>query len=290
MREFDYFRPDTTSELLTLLEQKSARVIAGGTDVIPRMRRGFFLSNCLVDISKLDELRFIREKDDQIEIGTLTTHADLLSSSLLQEKSPALVQAAATIGCPQTRQRGTLGGNLVNSSPAADTLPPLLVLQAMVHLVSAQGERSMNLEDFLLGPGKTSLREGEFLHSVKFKQPTGNWGMLFSKLGKRSGMAIALASAAVYLELDDLDRLKTARLALGSVAPKAVRCPHVEMVLEGAIPNSSLFTSAGQAVKADIDPIDDLRASAAYRTHVCGVLVPRALNEAWQQAMARRAE
>ncbi len=288
MQEFEYYRPASIAELFPLLELKGLRIVAGGTDILPRLRRGTYTVDHLVDISQLDELRFIRESAGYIEIGALATHADILSSSRLQSVSPALVEAVATVGCPQTRQRGTLGGNLVNGSPAADTVPPLLVLGAEVCLVSAFGERNLALEKFLLGPGKTGLAAGEFLHSVRFKHPTGSWGMTFAKSGKRNGMAIALASAAAYLEIDPDGCIQAARLALGSVAPTAVRSPRVEETLLGEKAGSPLFSRAAQAAGEDIAPIDDLRASSAYRRHVCSILIARVLNEAWQRAAGER--
>jgi CO/xanthine dehydrogenase FAD-binding subunit len=287
MHEFEYYRPTTSGELFVILQQTGGQVVAGGTDIIPRWRRGNGLSDCLIDISRLDGLRFIGEAAGQIEIGALTTHAGLVNSALLQTAAPLLAQAAAAVGSPQTRQRGTLGGNLVNASPAADLAPALLALNASVRLVSAQGERNLALADFWLGPGKTILAPGEILHSVSFQRPQGRWGTAFSKLGKRNGMAIAVASVAAYLELDSAGKIRNARLALGSLGPKPMRCPLAEAALTGETGNLDLFARAAQAVQAQITPIDDIRASAAYRKQSCGVLVQRVLQETCQQAMRR---
>jgi CO/xanthine dehydrogenase FAD-binding subunit len=287
MFDFEYYRPENTDELREVFNRTRGRLIAGGTDVLPRLRRGQFVTESLIDISRLSELRFIREVDGQIEIGALTTHANLVASPLLQQQAPALLQAVVTIGCPQTRQRGTLGGNLANASPAADSAPPLLTLAADLYLTGVSSTRIIHLYDFFIGPGDTCLDVGEYIHSVTFCRPSGRWGAAFEKLGKRNGMAISLASAAAYLEIGAEGRLKMVRLALGSVAPRPVRCPHAEAFLVGNNPGHELFQEAGQAALEDISPISDVRASAEYRQHIVPVLIRRTLEEALQQAESR---
>jgi CO/xanthine dehydrogenase FAD-binding subunit len=287
MFDFDYYRPESTVELKEVINRTKGRLLAGGTDILPNLRRGQFFSASLIDISRLSELRFICEADGKIEIGALTTHADLVTSPLLQQAAPALVQAAATIGCPQTRQRGTLGGNLANASPAADTAPPLLTLAADLQLIGVGTARTVRLSDFFIGPGETCLNAGEYIHSVTFRRPSGRWGAAFEKLGKRNGMAISLASAAAYLEIGADGRLQIARLALGSVAPRPLRSPHAEAVLVGIDPSPELFRQASQAALEDISPISDVRASAEYRHHIVPVLIRRTLEKAMRQAESR---
>ncbi|MCE1252291.1 MAG: FAD binding domain-containing protein [Anaerolineae bacterium] len=287
MREFEYYQPKTNGELLAALALDGARVVAGGTDIIPRWRKERLSATCLVDISAVGGLRFIREEEGVIEIGALSTHADLIASPLIQNKAPLLAQAAASVGCTQTRQRGTLGGNLVNASPAADLAPALLALNASAWLMSAESERCVPLAEFWLGPGKTVLTPGEFLRSVTFLPPQGACGLAFAKLGKRSGMAIAVASAAAYLVLDERGNIHTARLALGSLAPMPKRSPAAETLLTTAAYDEMLADRAASAALIDISPIDDVRASAAYRRLACKVLVERVLKEAYNQALGR---
>ncbi|MDR3573705.1 MAG: xanthine dehydrogenase family protein subunit M [Anaerolineaceae bacterium] len=282
MLDADYYRPETTADLAELLQRTGGKVIAGGTDVIPRSQRGQFLTDCLIDISRLKDLRFIRSVDGQIQIGALTTHNDLAGSPLLQAAAPALVQAAATIGCPQTRQRGTLGGNLANASPAADTAPPLLALDARLRLVHGSHTREVPLCEFFTGPGKTSLLDGEYIERIAFQQPAQFSGSAFYKLGKRSGMAISIVSAAVSLEMDASGIITAARVALGSVAPTPIRSPHAEQVLTGQIASQGLFEQAGQAARQDISPIGDVRAPAEYRAHAAAVVIQRVLDLAVQ--------
>ena len=285
----NFYRPSTTEELTEFLRQTPVKIVAGCTDVLPRMRRGQAHVDCLVDISHVKELRFIREENGQIQIGALTTHADLLSSQFIQTAAPGLAEAAASIGSPQTRNRGTLGGNLANASPAADTAPPLLVLDAGISLINDGKQRSVRLQDFFCGPGQTVLTSGEYIDHVYFNRPTGQWGMSFFKLGKRNGMAISVVSAAAFLALGPDGTIKTVRLALGSVAPVPLRSRSAEEFLTGKTPNPEAFQKAGQAALLDIFPIDDVRASAEYRRHAAGIAVQRVLEMAWQQAARRKA-
>ena len=278
MMDFDYYRPKTLDELAVLLEKTRGMVLAGGTDIIPRLRREAILSNSLVDISQVKALRFIREVGDQVEIGALTSHADILTSQVIHESAPALLQAAFTIGCPQTRYRGTIGGNLANASPAADTIPPLLTLDAHIYLDSSSGERKVQLQDFLLGPGKTVLESGEFINRIAYARPQGMWGQAFYKL-----------SAAVFLKIDADGSLGELRLALGSVAPTAVRCHSVEDYLIGQKLNPDLVRQASQLVLKDISPIDDIRASVDYRRHASTVVARRVIEIAQQMALRRAA-
>lgn len=287
MHTVDFYCPNSASELVKILQDTDARIIAGCTDILPRARQGRFQADCLVDISRIKELRYIREADNQIQIGALVTHTDMADSALLQDAAPALVQAAVTVGCPQTRNRGTLGGNLSNASPAADSAPPLLVLDAHIQLVGSQGHRIMPLADFFQGPGQTALTRGEYVERVSFDRPSGRWGSTFLKLGKRSGMAISIVSVAVWLDVAPDGAISTARVAMGSVAPMPVRSQNAEVALIGKTPSLEVFRIAGQAALQDISPIDDLRASAEYREHATSVLVERALNIAWGQAESR---
>jgi len=290
MFDCDVLIPKTVQELTAFLSDPSARIIAGGTDMLPRLQRtGSDSPLQLIDISRLNDLRFIQENSGWLETGGLTTIADLVSSPLLLQSAPALVQACSSIGAPQTRARGTLGGNLANASPAADTAAPLLALDAHVLVRSEHSQREIPIDSFFTAPGKTSLQAGEFIHSVCLPIPQGRWGSSFLKLGRRKGMAVAIASAAVLLILDDADRISTCRIALGSVAPRPVRSPHAEAILQGAVPSTQVFAQAAEAIQADISPIDDVRATAMYRRSSASILVRRALEAALLEAAGRAA-
>jgi CO/xanthine dehydrogenase FAD-binding subunit len=290
MNDWDVAQPKSSGELLHILAGSGGRMIAGGTDLLPGLRRApADQAVRLVDISRVTEMRFIRQAGGEIEIGALSTHAAMAASPLIQKYAPALVKACSGIGAPQTRTRGTLGGNLVNASPAADTVPPLLCLDSRVKLVSAAGERNLNLDEFFHGPGKTGLNPEECLYSLTFRIPSGRWGAEYLKLGRRNGMAIAVVSVVVFLTLDGAGCIETIRTAFGSAAPTPVRGRHVEATLQGNKPSPELFARAAQAVDDDISPIPDVRATADYRRHSTRVLLVRALESALNQAESRTA-
>jgi carbon-monoxide dehydrogenase medium subunit len=287
MQEFDFIRPNSLGELVDVLDETGGRILAGGTDVIPRMRHDLFPASVLVDASDISELSFIEEVDNQIAIGALTTHQEIVDSGLLQSANPALVAAAESVGCRQTRHRGTLGGNIANASPAADTIPPLRVFDAQVRLIGKDSERSIPLEELLVGPGETSLETGELIHSITFSRLSGAWGAAFQKMGKRKGMAIAVVSVAVALVLDGSGLVQDARIALGSVAPTVVHSPRAEKKLIGTEASSGTIQEAANAVIEDISPISDVRSTAEYRGHAAQVLTRRALEDAIEQARGR---
>jgi CO/xanthine dehydrogenase FAD-binding subunit len=277
--------PITRSELSQMLAEPSARLLAGGTDILPRLRKnGAAKPFTLIDVSQLNELSYIRESDGQIEIGALTPHAKLISSPLLIQNAHALIEACASIGSIQTRNRGTIGGNLCNASPAADSVPPLMCLDAVVTLASQFNHRQVPLSDFIIGPGRTCLQQGEYLDHITFDTPQKQTGASFMKLGRRNGMAIAVVSTSVLINLDQTGKIKHARVAFGSVAPTPVRSHHAEAALIGNIPSAQLFAEAALAMLSDIAPIDDLRASKEYRLHSAGILIQRALQSAYHQA------
>ena len=277
--------PKSRAELSQMLAEPSARILAGGTDILPGMRKNAITKPfTLIDMSQLNELSYIREREGQIEIGALTTHSKIISSPLLLEHAPSLVEGCASIGSTQTRNRGTLGGNLCNASPAADSVPPLLCLDAVVTLCSDAKQRLLPLSDFIIGPGQTCLQQGEYLDHVTFDVPQNHSGSCLMKLGRRNGMAIAVVSTCALISLDPNGKIKHARVAFGSVAPTPIRSQHAEALLVGKIPSTSLFSEAAQAMLSDINPIDDLRASREYRLHSAGILLQRALKTSWRQA------
>ncbi len=276
MQEFTFESPSTLAEVCRSLAG-GGRLIAGGTDVIPQMEAGRFKADRLIDLSRLAELRYIQWKNGLMVIGALTRYSEMVASPLLQKAAPLLVQAAAEVGAVQTRNRGTLGGNIANASPAGDTLPPLLALNAAVTLVNAAGERVLPLADLLQGPGQTALAPDEVIHSVTFHPLPAGTTSVFLKLGNRQGMAIALASAAVVLRLGPGERVEDVRIALGAVAPTPVRCPRAEVLLVGQALTDDQINRATALAVQECSPIDDVRSSAGYRRHAVKVLVRRGL-------------
>lgn len=276
-----FFSPHTLQEALFIFNQTNAVPIAGGTDLLPQ-REGLFPEiHTLVDLTKIAELNFIHEKKDHIEVGACTTFTQMLQSPLLKEKTPALIQACSQIGSVQTRNRGTLGGNVANASPAGDTLPPLLIHNTRVVLISAHGERLIPLHEFLVGPGKTKRGPKEIIHHLHIDKLPEHMRSFYIRLGNRQGMAISIASLALgLLPSSNSDQIaKEARLAVGAVAPTALRIPSTESLLTKAPLSEKTIQHVAQDTAAHCSPIADVRASLLYRQNVVKNLVVRAFTE-----------
>jgi CO/xanthine dehydrogenase FAD-binding subunit len=285
----EYLFPPTVEEAVATLARYDgdARIIAGGTDLLLQLFRGDKHARCLVDITRIPGLDGVTQQDGYIRIGSNVTHAQLADSALLAEEAPSLAEAASTIGSPQVRNVGTIGGNIVTASPAADTVPPLLCLDARARLVAGDGERNVPLEDLLTGPREIDLRSHELLASVEFRRPPEGTGFKFLKIGRRNAMAVSVASMAVLLQVRD-SSVEVVRLAMGAVAPTVVRCRNAEERLTGQPLNDDTIRVAARALEADIKPISDLRASARYRMLVAQSLLERGLREAARSAQGGR--
>jgi carbon-monoxide dehydrogenase medium subunit len=281
MNKPDYLAPATLKEAFSALNQKKTRamIIAGGTDLLVRMRAGFIQPDLLVDIRLLG-LDKIDDQGEMVKIGTFATHTDILRSELLADFFPALVEAAEEIAGPPIRNRGTLGGNLVNASPAADLATPLLIYDGEVVLTSEKGDRAVPLVEFFTGPGQTVLNTGEILKEIILPKLPSQSGAEFIKLGKRKAMAIAVVSVAARLTLDQAGQISEARIALGSVAPVAMRAVKAEQHLIGKKPREDSFREAGEIARSECSPISDLRSTADYREKMVAVLTRRALTGA----------
>ena len=277
MQEFEFYSLRTLEGVCKALADPGGRLVAGGTDVIPQMRDGRFRARRLIDLTRQPDLRFIEAHNGRVHIGALTTYAQMIGSSLLQTEASALVQASSVVGSVQTRHRGTLGGNIGNASPAGDTLPPLLVLNAEATLVSSGGERSLALDELLQGPGQTAIGDHEVMHHVSIERPPPNTSSIFVRLGNRRGMAVSVASAALILHMGEEKVIDEARIALGAVAPTAIRCPRAETLLKGEPVTQTLVEEAAQTAAAECSPIDDVRGTADYRRNAVAQLVRRGL-------------
>jgi CO/xanthine dehydrogenase FAD-binding subunit len=281
---FSLHRPKTLREALELIrELEEAKPIAGGTDLLLLLRDGACKAKHLVDLSLIEELRHIREEGDQIHVGATTTHNQLRRSPLIAEKASVLREACSGIGSVQIRNLGTIGGNLCNASPAADTAPPLLVLDSKVEIASHEGSRSIPLVELFAGPKLNSLQPHELLTEIRFPVSPKGAGMSFQRLGRRKGCTLSVVNAAAYLELDG-DTCRQARLALGAVAPTPLRMKDAEEMLKGRRLSQRLIEEAASACHKLVSPVDDVRASAEYRREMSCVLIRRALNEAWHGA------
>ena len=286
----EYNAPATLDEALATLGQAAGDVIiiAGGTDLLPRIRAGAKNPRLLLDLKRLD-LAGIRQDDNFLYLGAQLTHTQVLESKLLMGEFPALVAACRVIGGPSIRNRGTLGGNLVNASPAADTAPPLLVYNADLLLVKESGRRWLPLDEFFLGPGQTALAKDEIVKEIRLPLSSEASAAVFMKLGKRQAMAIAVVSVAARLTINHNEQVDQARIALGSVAPRPIRATAAENLLRGRALNESLITEAALMAAGESSPITDIRASSEYRRRMVEIFVRRTLTSAWQLLQAEGA-
>lgn len=277
--KMDFHSYQTEMEALADLAQfgDSARILAGGTDLMIQYQRGEVHPMVLLSIGRIDGLRGIKV-NGLTTVGALTTHRDLASDELIRSRHPALAEAAATVGGWQTQVVGTLGGNLCNASPAADTTPPLLVSDAIVHLSSATTRRSVALDEFLLDRRRTSRRPDELLTSVELPAPPPATGEVYLKVGPRRAMEVALVGLAVRLTLgDDGVTVTDARIAACSVGPRPFRAGGAETVLIGSRLEAEVVAEAGQLLTQAAEPIDDPRATAWYRRRLLSPLLVRAV-------------
>ena len=277
----DYYSPSTLPEALALLAEhgENARIIAGGTDLVLELERGTRRVPTLVDVTRIPGLDGITSDNGTIQLGPLVTHSQAVTSRLLVEQAFPLAGACWQVGSPQIRNQATIAGNLVNASPAGDTITPLWALDASVTLASQQrGQRELPFEEFFLGVRRTGMQPDEMLVSIQFPALQPNDRGTFLKLGLRQAQAIAVVNVAVVLGFED-DRISRARIALGSVAPTIVRASEAEESLVGRPLTPYTAARAGELSAAAAKPIDDIRGSADYRRAMVRVLTVRALHQ-----------
>lgn len=277
--EIELYRPQTLAEALTLLTEHgtNGKPIAGGTNMVGELRDGHYNSKSLVDLSSLKELHGISLQDGFIVIGGGTTITELLDHPLIAAHAGVLKESASLFANPLVRNRATVAGNLVDASPAADTCPPLLALNAEVQLMSQAGTRWMKLEDFVTGVRRTALQAGELVFAVRWPVPAARSAGGYTKVGLRKADAISVLSAAVMVELDEAGLCKQAAIALGAVAPKPFRAKAAEALLIGKALEPGLIAEAAQLAADACRPIDDIRGTAAYRKRITAVAVRRLL-------------
>ena len=277
---FTFHRPRSFQEVLDLLEGlgEGTVLLAGGTDLLVQMERQIIAPKHVVSLQDVAGLNQISTDSRGLHLGAMVTHRELEKSPRFRGSLAGLSEACATVGGVQVRNLGTVGGNLVNASPAADTPPALLCLDATVTAVGRSGERELPLDRFFPGYRRTALRPGEVLTAIHIPPVEPRTGTAFFKLGRRRAMEISVACSAARLTLaEDGRTIREARIALGAVAPTAIRSREAESMLSGRQADEKLFHEAGRAAGAEAQPIDDLRASADYRRKVTAVLVSRAL-------------
>ena len=291
MRAFEYFTATDSKHAVALLaEHAPARVLAGGTDLLADLKASTHPLKTVVDISRASDMRTIEVNARGLCIGALVTHTEIMASKVIRDMFPALVDAAHTIGAVQTRNLGTLGGNLVTAVPSVDSGPTLVALDALVTIAGPAGNRSMPLAEFFTGPRKTALKPDELLVEIVVPKENLNKPAHFLKMGLRKGQALALVNAASSLWIEPKkSTCKNVRIALGAVAPTVIRAKTAEKFLEGRAATPENFAEAGRLAVEDARPISDMRASAEYRKDIVAVLTKRTLAAACAQAGAAKA-
>jgi CO/xanthine dehydrogenase FAD-binding subunit len=272
----DILIPRTVGELLPNIDNENRRITAGCTDIVVGLRNNKLSYKPATDITEITELKKIYELDEKIYIGGNTTLSDICSSELIKENYKILVEAIETIGSPQIRNRATLAGNIQNASPSGDGILALILLEASLILRSMRGKREVAMDKFILGVGKTDLKNDEFIEYIVLDKRYEGYKTYFEKAGLRGAMVISVASMGVLFK-EENDQIKDVKIAYGAVAPKVIRIKEAENYLKGRFIDEKTLTEAGEIIDSSVQPIDDLRASAEYRKAVCKNLIMRLL-------------
>jgi CO/xanthine dehydrogenase FAD-binding subunit len=277
---FQYASPRTIEEALHLLGKFNARLLAGGTDLLPQLkRRGMPIPDAVIDLKGIPGLKALSfDEGSGLTIGALSTITAIAGSPIIQKRFPILSQAASTMASPQVRNRGTFVGNICMAVPSADSAPALLSLEALAGIKGVTGERTVPLADFFVGPRRTVLEPGEILQSILVPTPKTGCRGIYLKFSPRHSMDLAIVGVAVT-GVEDSGVCKNVRIALGAVAPTPMRARKAEVVLSGQRLTPETVEAAARAAREECRPIDDHRASADYRRDMVYMLVRRAINQ-----------
>ena len=283
---FDYLQAKTADEAVALLEEygQDARPLMGGTDLFPGLREGRIGPRVLIDVKGLPGLRELAyEEGSGLQIGAAVTMNQLTAHPLVQQRYPILAQAAGSVASYQIRNRATLGGNLCNASPCADTGPAVLVLEAEVLVFGPQGERAIAAGDFFLGPGRTAIQPGEFMTGLRIPPAPAGVAARYLKLGRCRTGDLSLVGVGVYAFGPGNGAGYEFRIALGSVAPTPIRAAEAEAWLASVEAGEEAFEEAAAKARAAASPITDVRGTADYQRAMVRTLTLRGLRDVWAQ-------
>jgi carbon-monoxide dehydrogenase medium subunit len=284
---FEYLAPQTVREVCKLLSQYKGRVkiIAGGTDLLVKMKDRELTPQYLVGIKKIENLNYIHYNAvTGLRIGAMTSNQSLANSPIVREKFPILAMAAAEIGTPQIRNMGTVGGNLCNAAPSADTASPLIALGATVKLVNSKRERTIDLEKFFTGPGETVLKDDELLTEIQVPSLPPRTGGTYLKLFSRGSVDIGTVGVAVMLTLGKDENCHRARIVLAAVGPTPLRAKRAEEVIEGKKIEDGIVEKTAQSAVEEAQPISDVRSSVEYRREMVRIFTKQAIIQSLEQA------
>jgi xanthine dehydrogenase FAD-binding subunit len=279
----EYFEAKSTTEAVNLLaENRKRQIIAGGTDLLIKMRENILEKVKLVSIRQIESLRAIkRDNNNNISIGSLVTFSDLAGHTLVQENIPILAEAALTVGGPQIRNMATIGGNICNGVPSADGAPALLAHNAVLRLLGKEGERLIPVREFFLGPGRVDLQPGEMLIDIIITPENYQaFGSCYIKFAPRKAMDLAIVGVAAICRLSAKNTLDDVRISLGVAGPTPLRCVPVEAFAQGKATNEQTLAVIGKMAVDSAKARDSIRASREYREHLIEELTQRALKTA----------
>ncbi len=288
MKEFEYAAATSVDEAVSLLAARGprAKVLAGGTDILVQLREGMREADLVLDVKKIPELMeyaFHREKG--LKLGAGTPCYRIYRDAAISKAYPALADSARIIGGWQIQSRASIGGNLCNSSPAADSIPSLIALDAICQIAGPSGRRSVPVAEFCTGPGKNVLGRGEFLVSLDFPAPEANSGSRYLRFIPRNEMDIAVVGVGAWVKLNSSkDTIESARLALAAVASTPLKATEACDWLSGKPATPATFAEGGKLARKLAKPISDMRGPAEYRVHLVGVMTERALASAVERA------
>ena len=290
LQNFQYAAPTTVDDAIQALSEhgEQAKMLAGGTDIIVQLREGMCEADAVIDIKRIEELMQLEYSSRVgLQLGAGVPCWKIYQHAELSVAYPALVDATRIIGGWQIQSRASVGGNLCNASPAADTIPTLIAHNAVCHIAGPQGRRSLPVEQFCAAPGRNILQPGEILVALTFPPPLPKASSAYERFIPRNEMDIAAAGAASWVQLDDTgERIVKARIALGAVAPTPIFAQEASSWLVGQPVNDETFVEAGEIAKKVASPIDDMRGTREYRVHLVGVLTKRTLAKATHRAQA----
>jgi carbon-monoxide dehydrogenase medium subunit len=286
MRRFDYYRASSVDQAISLLDEhgEGGMLLAGGTDLLVQIKEAGLNPSYIVSLLEVDELSGLSENGNGLRIGARVLMCEVAADASVQSDYSALADGAGLVGSWQTRNMGTVGGNVCNAAPSADTSPPLSVLGATVHIAGAGGTREVAIDDFWTGPGQTVLGASEVMTQITVPAPPAGSGSFYERHTPRQIMDIAAVGIAAYVELDGDGNCTTARIALGAVAPTVMRASQAEAAISGGPINEETAAAAGAAAAGEATPISDQRGSAEFRRHLVEVMTTRSILRAAERA------
>lgn len=289
MQKFELLTPKNMDELLDALKEstENTKILAGGTDLLVSLNEGRISPNLIIDISRVQEMKYIKEDDENLYIGTLTTFTELIEDKLVSKYAHNLVEVAAELGSKQIQNRATIGGNIGNASPAGDSLPAIMALEGKVIIIDSDGKKQeLPIEDVLIGPNKTSLNCNQAIIGIKIPKKNEDWLSTFVKLGSRTSVTISKLNIAMNIKYDSVAKvILEAKLALGSVGKTAFRAIRIEELFKNEKINREFVDMISQEISAEIENAIPGRASLAYKREAIKSVIYQAFENLLKEEM-----